>query len=169
MKEVAMDFKEAQTSGILTVYTDTDPQLEREVKEYNKMMSDCRKKMKRVRELEGAYFILNPVVILPVLFFDPFTSNTIQLGNLGPTAVLIIFAAAFLYFTIPKKNLVIPTAVSVLLLFLDIKFAILTAADIILAVWHTRLLKRLKQIDGYPRFTDILIKYERFSEKKSDI
>lgn len=39
-----MDFKEAQTSGILTVYTDTDPQLEREVKEYNKMMSDCRKK-----------------------------------------------------------------------------------------------------------------------------
>ncbi|MCX4356898.1 MAG: hypothetical protein OSJ43_11885, partial [Oscillospiraceae bacterium] len=43
----------------------------------------------------------------------------------------------------------------------------ITAADIILAVWHTLLLKSLKQIDGYPAFSEIFIKYERFSEKKS--
>ncbi|MEZ3438752.1 MAG: hypothetical protein K1W18_07715 [Oscillospiraceae bacterium] len=104
---------------------------------------------------------------MPLLVLDSYTSNNIQLGNIGPMAVLIAFAATFLYFTIPKKNLVIPTAVSLLLPFLDIKFAILTAADIILAVWHTLLLKSLKQIDGYPAFSEIFIKYERFSEKKS--
>ena len=162
-----MDFREAQKNGILTVYTDTVPELEREVKEYNELMSVCRKKMKRVSELEFGYVILNPVVIVPLLVLDSYTSNNIQLGNIGPMAVLIAFAATFLYFTIPKKNLVIPTAVSLLLPFLDIKFAILTAADSILAVWHTLLLKSLKQIDGYPAFSEIFIKYERFSEKKS--
>ncbi len=39
-----MDFREAQKNGILTVYTDTVPELEREVKEYNELMSVCRKK-----------------------------------------------------------------------------------------------------------------------------
>ncbi len=32
---------------------------------------------------------------------------------------------------------------------------------------NTLLLKSLKQIDGYPVFSDISIRYERFSEKKS--
>lgn len=162
-----MDLNEARTSGELTVYTDTDPELEREVTEYNKMMSGCRKKMKRVSELESGYFILNPVVVAGVLLADPYTTNNIQMGNLGPNLVLIIFAAVFIYFMIIKKNLVIPTAVSVLLLSLDIKFAILTAADVILAVWHAMLLSRLKKIEGYPRFLDIFIKYERFPEKRS--
>ena len=73
--------------------------------------------MKRVSELEFGYLILNPAVIVPLLVLDSYTSNNIQLGNIGPMAVLIAFAATFLYFTIPKKNLVIPTAVSLLLPF----------------------------------------------------
>lgn len=159
-----MDIKEAQRSGVLTVYTDTDPELEREVKEYNELMSKCRKKMRRVNELEGAFFILNPLIVVGLMFFDPYTTNTIQAGNLGPNLVLIIFAAVFFYFTIAKKNLVIPTAVSVLLIFLHIGFAMLTAADVILAVWHAMLLSRLKKIEGYPVFSDIFIKYVRFPE-----
>ena len=43
-RRLSMDFREAQKSGILTVYTDTVPELEREVKEYNELMSVCRKK-----------------------------------------------------------------------------------------------------------------------------
>lgn len=162
-----MDINEARTSGLLTVYTDTDPELEREVKEYNKKMSVCRKKMKVIGELEIWYLILNPVVVVGLLLIDPYTSNTIQLGNIGPSAVIIAFAAAFFYFTILKKNLVVPTAVSLLLPFLDVKFAILTAADIILAVWYTMALSRLKEIESYPRFLDIMIKYVKFPEKRS--
>ncbi|MDE7361636.1 MAG: hypothetical protein K2N38_06865 [Oscillospiraceae bacterium] len=162
-----MDLKEARIRGTLTVYTDTDPELEREVKEYNKMMSDCRFKMKRVRELEFAYFILDIVVVVGLMIIDPYTTNYHQLSEIVSAAVLIIFAAAFLYFTVIKKNLVIPTAVSVLLLLLDIRFAILTAADVILAVWHTMALSRLKKVDGYPTFSDITVKYERFPENGS--
>lgn len=161
-----MDINEARASGLLTVYTDTDPELEREVREYNKMMYGCRKKMKLIGRLEFGYFILNLVVVMGMLLVDPYTSNTIQLGNIGPLAVLIPFAAAFFYFTIPKKNLIVPTAVSLLLPFLDVKFAILTAADVILAVWYTMALSRLKEIEGYPRFLDIMIKYVKFPEKR---
>lgn len=164
-----MDFEEARKSGVLTVYTDTDPALEREVKEYNKVMSDCRVKMKRVRELELAYFILNPLVVFGLLFINPYTSNTIQLGNIGPNAVFIIFAAVFVYFGAVKKNLVVPTAASVLLFSLHIGFAILTAADAVLVVWHVMLLPRLKRVGGYPLFLDISVRYERFPEKRSGI
>ena len=99
-----MDFNKARTSGVLTVYTDTDPELEREVKEYNKMMYDCRKKMKLISELEFGYFILNPVVVVGRLLVDPYTSNTIQLENIGSLAVLIPFAAAFFTLRYPKKS-----------------------------------------------------------------
>ena len=159
-----MDFKEARENGELIVYTDTDPELEREVKEYNELMYECRKKMRRVNELEGAFFILNPLIVIGLMFIDPYTTNTIQGGNLGPNLVLIIFAAAFIYFAVIKKNLVVPTAVSVLLISLHIGFAMLTAADVILAVWYTKALSRLKKVEGYPHFTDITIKYSRDPE-----
>lgn len=157
-----MDFKEARESGILTVYTDTDPQLERAVKEYNQTMSECRFKMKRVRELETAFFVLNPIVTAGLLFLG--SSPSRYMGSPASIVVLIAFAAVFLYFMIPKKKPLVPTAVSVLLIYFDVRFAILTAADVILTVWHNAVLKPLEQTDGYPVFADIGIKYERFPE-----
>lgn len=157
-----MDLDEARKSGVLTVYTDTDPELERAAKEYNQTMSECRFKMKRVRELEFAYFVLNPVVTVGLLMLGENTASA--LSDPVPMAALIAFAAVFLYFSVAKKKPVVPTAVSVLLLLIDIRFAILTAADIVITVWHTALLKPLKLTDGYPVFSDIAIKYERFAE-----
>ena len=162
-----MDFKEALENGELIVYTDTDLELEREVKEYNKLMSEYRKKyhkkMKLVNEMEGAFFILNALV---VVLSDPLTS---LFTDLYAFILLIIFTAALIYFAVIKKNLIIPTAVFVLLIFLSgnvtvIAVTVIVAADIILAIWHTKLLSKLKTLEGYPHFTDITIRYSRDPE-----
>ncbi|MCH5324325.1 MAG: hypothetical protein J1E39_03840 [Eubacterium sp.] len=150
--------EEAIKKGKITIYADTDYKTVRAAEEHNRHMSECRIKRKRMQELEYGYLIFNLVIVvgLPTvdggkMFSDPLVSIVILLAN----------AAAYFIFAVMKRNFLISTIFTALLMVLDLRFGILTAVDVVLFLIHKRFDKELRAEPGYPLFQDILIKYEK--------
>jgi hypothetical protein len=146
--------------GSIIIYNDSDREIIKDIDEYNKYMGDCRIKMKRVDEIKFGYIALNPLVISAMIAAEAASVFS------HPVLAIVLLAAysiIFVIFTLFKDNLVVSTIATVLLLILDLRFAILLIADIVLLVIHDYIEKPLKSQLSYPIFSDINVRYERFN------
>ena len=149
--------------GTLTVYLDTPSGLETAVREHNKQMSECRRKMKRLRELELAFAVMN---LLVTAVIAAACAETVFRVPLLSIALLAAFAAVYVIFAIAKGNYIIPTIAALPLLILDWRFAFVLAADAIVTAIREFMLRPLKAERGYPLFPDVRIIYEKVNAPK---
>lgn len=154
-----MDISKEIKNGSITIYTDTDPEVERAAAEYNKLMTSCRRQMKIVKEVEFALSILNPLVIVCMYAGS---AETVWQRPVLALILLLINAVVFVAFVLVRKNFIITTAASAVMMVLDIRFAILAAADIVLLVIYMALNKKMKSKPGYPSFVNVRIDYKRY-------
>lgn len=157
---------EAVKKGYITIYLDTDREIVSAVDEYNDHLGKCRIKMKYIQEIEFGYMILNPLIILCLIVASP--ENIFRDSVAIPIILLLVYAAVYVAFALVKKNYIISTIFMALLIFLDIKFGIVLAADIILTILHKKFSEPLKAEPGYPNFADIRITYERRNSPGND-
>lgn len=145
-------------SGEITMYYgELDSQTIKDVREFNELMCDCRLKMKYLRIIEHGYKILNFLFIC-IMIYGAFL--TVFRYPVPAVIILAAYAVLFVIFGLMKKNLRACTILTVMLVLLDLRFLILTAADIILMLMHKKIIDKLKTIKGYPEFKDIRINYE---------
>lgn len=147
---------EAIKKGILTVYPDTDKEVVKAVEDYNKRMGDFRLKRKKLREILFAYNITNPLIAFC------FIASEIEVVFENPVLnilIIAVYAAVFLHFAIIKDNLAVCTAVSSLLLIIDLRLTILLVLNIVLWLLYRRINNRLKIEHGFPLFLDVQIRY----------
>jgi hypothetical protein len=145
--------------GSIVIYNDSDREIIKDIDEYNKHMGDCRIKMKRADEIKFGYTVLNPLISV-VLAAQAVSASSHPILAI---ILLAVYFTIFVIFTLYKCNLVVSTIAVVFLLILDLRFAILLIADIILLVMHNYLENPLKSESSYPVFSDINIRYERYS------
>lgn len=163
MPDISEIIANAKEKGFVTIYSDTDERVAVSVEAYNREMGECRVKRKRINELEMGYVTLNPLLAVCI------GAGNAEVVFAKPVLALIllaVFAIGFVIFALAKKNYYAATAFVVPLIFLDPLYAILLAADIVLAVWHALSDGKLKHRQGYPAFMDIQITYDRNPEPK---
>ena len=151
-------FEQAKKLGFTTIYTDTAESVERQIEAYNRQMTECRFKKKRLRQIEEGYFILNIVLVgvITAVQLDVLIEHPLFFA-----AAAAIWAICFVLLGFVNAKPAVTTAAVIPLAVLDPRFFILFAADVILAAVQYRLGKNLKLRQGYPAFTDILIKKVR--------
>lgn len=150
-------------NGCVTFYADTPPDAEQQVLAYNRRMGECRIRRAHLREVEFAYGILNPLVFVGM--FAASTETVFEKPGVF-FAISALWAICFIVFAIVKQNFFISTAAVGLLCFLDIRFGILFAADVVLTVVHERLRGSLQAQPGFPGFCDVAISYEKSAVPK---
>jgi len=74
----------------------------------------------------------------------------------------------YVVFTLFKDKLLICNAAAAILILLDLRFAILLAADIVLYAAYEQIKKPIKNQQSYPVFSDIHIRYERGKRPHND-
>ena len=116
--------------------------------------------MKRVGEIKFGYTLLNPIVICAMIAAE---APSVFSNPALAIVVLAVYSIIFVIFTLFKDNLVVSTIATVLLLILDLRFAILLIADIVLVLIRNYIEKPLVCQLNYPIFSDIRIKFERFN------
>ena len=151
-------FTEAKRTKRITIYADTPESVSRSVEAYNREMTECRAESKRMKLLEEAFVITDP--LLTGVFSAAEAEKVFEKPALG-AEILLAYAAAFILLALVKKNYIAAAAFSALLLILDLRFAILLAAYSIRD-------KRLKKHDGYPAFIDIQMTFDRGTEPQKN-
>ena len=151
---------------VLIVKPDTELELILSVEHYNSRMSLYRRQMRNVIRLEHVFFMLNIAMLVTigvigirtggVFIFEP---RVEWLEN----AALGLFVAAFFWFGLIKRNFIVRTLFSVLLIFMDARCGIIAVLDILLTVFHEMMLSNVKSRQGFPFFRSIHI--ERKNEK----
>lgn len=150
--------EEAIMTGRLTVYTDTDPDIKAAIDNYNNRMFQYRQKKNRADKIADAFKI---VTIFIAALFTTLFLRYVFLGRSMLGLVLVLsYAAIFIYSSILKNNLFIGTVASLLLVFLDFRFVILLAVDLVLSNIHWCMTASLKKEQGYPAFADVFIEYQ---------
>ena len=119
--------------------------------------------MKQVEETKFAFSILNPLTVCGMIAGD---AGSVFSNPVLAICLLAAYSILFVVFTLFKDNLFVSTIATSLLLLLDLKFAILLVADIVILIIHNSIEKPLKSTNGYPVFIDITVKYERFNKPK---
>ena len=158
--------QEILDSRVLIVKPGTDLELILSVEHYNSRMAFSRRQMRGVMRLERVFLLLNVTLLVTigvigigtggVFIFEP------RIEWLEYTA-LGLFAAAFVWFGLIKRNFIVLTAFSILLIFMDLRCVIMAAVNIPLAVIHRIKLRDIKSKQGFPFFRTIHI--ERENEK----
>lgn len=144
-------------SGIVVMYHgELDKQVVDDVREYNDLMCDYRLKMKYLRIIEHGYKLLNFLVVCIMIYG---TALTMFRYPVLAVVILLAYAVLFVIFGMVKKNFRVCTGITLMLCVLDLRFLILTAADIILTIMQRKILNRVKNERGYPYFRDIKIEY----------
>lgn len=151
-----------------TAYLDTDPELLFLVEIYNEKMKTARRQFRSLLRLENVFLTLNIAALIilgmipsgGIFLFDP------RIVWLEWTA-LGVFAAAFLYFGIWKRNFIAMTAFSALLLLTDARFAVMLAVNAVLAVIHGKNRRVIASREGYPFFAGIHIEKKNCKEPKN--
>lgn len=156
-------FSEAISKGHINIYHDTDPEIIDTVNKYNKHMGSCRVKMKRMEEIVVAHLIMNPLIFAGMIGLS---AKTVLHRPLAALIILLLNTIVFIVFSIIKRNLIVSTVSSALLIILDIRFCILTAANFALMLLHENIDRSLKTETGYPYFADILITFKRMDTPK---
>ncbi len=159
--------KEVLDSGVLTVYTNTDPELVSAVEKYNEQMVLNQEMKRNLRWLENIFLILNiGLLIIPgmipngvIFLLNP---RIVWLEN----TISILFVVAFFVFGLWRRNLIAVTAFSALLLLADARYALLIGVNIVLTVFHEKNKRIVKSSAGYPTFLRIHIEKKNCKEPK---
>lgn len=147
--------------GTFTVYLDTPMELEKAVKEYNKVTGINRCIMKRVREIKEGFLILNLVSALAIIVIGIFE-------NLLVSAATFVLCAAVYVFGIKKGYLIIVPIVNLSIVLLYWQPAvILILFDAGLLLWYYKNLEPIKNAPGYPEFRTIDLVYERRNQPQA--
>ena len=162
--------QEVIDSRVLTVKPGTELELILSVEHYNSRMALNRKQMLGVLRLERIFMLLNITLLVTIgvigirtggkFLFEP-RVEWLEYASLG------LFAAAFVWFGMIKRNLPALTAFSGLLIFMDVRCVIIAAVNIVITVFHEIKLRGLKGRQGFPLFRSIHI--ERETPKPSEL
>ena len=160
--------QEVLDSGVLTAYTNTDPELVSAVQEYNEQMVLNQKKKRSLKWLGNIFLILN----LGLLIIPGMIKGAIYLINprivwIENTAC-ILFIVAFFVFGLWRRNLIAVTSFSALLLLADARYAFLIAVNIALTVIYEKNKRIVKSSTGYPTFLRIHIEKKNCKEPKKN-
>lgn len=162
--------KEIVDNRVLVVTPDTDLELIISVEHYNSRMALGRRQMLGLMRLGRIFLLLNVTLLMTVgvigiktggvFLFEP------RVEWLEYTAIGL-YAAAFVWFGLIKRNLIVLTAFSFLLIFMDVRCGIMVAVNILFAVIHGVKQYNVRNRQGYPLFRSIHI--ERENGKASDV
>lgn len=161
--------QEVLDSRVLTVYTDTDPELVFLVESYNKRMVDNQKQKRKLKMLESIFLMLN--IAMPIIV------GIIGLKAGGmfiikpriewlEVAVLILFLAAYIFFGMIKRNLIAVTAFSVPLIIMDFRCILMVGVNVVLTAFDVKYGRILTTLQGYPNFARIHIEKKNCKEPK---
>lgn len=151
-------------SGIIRL-SRTDFDGFKEINSYNEHVSDCRYKLKRLKEAKYGFQILNPLLLLTMCF-----ALNVSVFENAKLALIILTIQIISYgVTLVKNNYVIHTICSALLIFLDIRFAILFVGNLIIGGIIFFMEKPLKTEPGYPEFSQIYIIYDEADYTNNNI
>lgn len=159
--------QEVIDSRVLTVYPDTDPELVFSVEGYNKKMVENQKQKRKLKLLEQIFLMLN--IAMPIIV------GVIGLKAGGmfiikpriewlEVAVLILFAAAYVFFGMIKRNLIAVTAFSVPLVIMDLRCILMVGVNVVLTVFDVKYGRILARQQGYPNFARIHIEKKNRKE-----
>lgn len=155
-------FEQAKHDGFATIYNDTPNEVVEKIKAYNEDMGVCRVNRKRAEKCAMTFTLINPIAA--AVFF---LGSMIAADHIAITVVTTaVFLAVYFVFTIMKRNLLVVSCASALLLLVSYWSLLLLAADLIIAVYHMNIESELKTHDGYSAFNDIRL---IFSEKKTPV
>lgn len=144
--------------GVICVKkSDVDSQFD--ARAYNDFAFECRRKMNIVKELEEAFLIVNPVlmIIMYTLFFITVFNKFYVAVVLFALQTLSLVVVAF------KKNYLLHTASSLLMVLLEWRFLIIFVINVAIIYIINRVEKPLKKKAGYPKFYDVRIIYEEYN------
>ena len=162
--------QEILDNRVLIVKPDTDLELILSVEHYNSRMAFSRKQMKSMIRLERIALLLNVTILIAigvigirtggVFVFEP------RIEWLEYT-VLGLYVAAFFWFGLIKRNFIVLTLFSALLIFMDVRCVIMAVLNGVLSVLHVIKQRDVKARQGYPFFRSIHI--ERGNGKASAV
>ena len=148
---------------VLIVKPDTDLELILSVEHYNSRMASARRQMRDVLRLERLYFLLNVTLLVAIGVVGIKTGGVFVLKPriewLEYTS-LGLYAAAFVWFGLIKRNFIVLTLFSLLLIFMDLRCVIMAVINIVIAVIHWIKLRNAKGRQGFPLFRSIHIEQE---------
>lgn len=153
--------QEVLESRVCEVYSDTDPELLMSLELYNRRMLDNRLKKRRLAMFGSVILSLNVVMLVIIGIIGMKAGGKFLLEPRTEwleIAALAVFAAAFVYFGLVKRNFIVLTAFSALLIFMDIRCVIITGADILLTVFYMVRSRAVAGLTGYPDFYGIHVK-----------
>ena len=152
--------------GYTTFYFDTDPEIVKSVHAYNDRMKECRMGKRFCQEIEQCYLLINPLMVGLMIAFS---SYSLFRHPVWAGIILPVYAIMFIIFFLNKDNMIVSTAFSLLLLFLDWRFSFfLILPNILLTVLHEKKIKVLKTEPGYPIFADICFTFEKMNTPRYD-
>lgn len=144
---------------VCRVYRDTPKELEEAVKEYNKVVNECKPKMRLAHGIEDGFLILNPLAVIAIYATQ---RKTFFLNPALAAALLTLCAAIYFILGIYRRYLWSVALVDVPLLLLSpLYIGLLLAVDIGLLIWYNKVREPLKDKCGYPDFILIEIVYEK--------
>ena len=148
---------------VLIVKPDTDLELILSVEHYNSRMASARRQMRDVLRLERLYFLLNVTLLVAIGVVGIKTGGVFVLKPriewLEYTS-LGLYAAAFVWFGLIKRNFIVLTLFSLLLIFMDMRCVIMAAINVAITVPHEIKLRNAKGRQGFPLFRSIHIEQE---------
>lgn len=150
--------QEIINSRHFTVYGDTDPELLISVELYNARMTESRKRFRGLIRFEMIFLALE-LAMLVIIGMIP----TAGVFLINPRIQWLewtafgVFAAAYIYFGLWKRNFIVLTVFSLLLILADARLAVLFVLNIVLTVVRESRLRYIKSLEGYPLFARIRV------------
>lgn len=144
--------------GSITIYSDTDKEIQRRVIAHNEQMKKNREERKRLQNFEYFYTTVDVIFSLVVLII----TFRYAVDNLEKTFIfmalqlfsLIMFAGA-------KKNFWVATGVQALLVGYNLLYFLLLAANIFMSYSLEKQRHELSSRQCYPDFYDIQVSYSK--------
>lgn len=145
-------------SGYTTIYMNDDHRVEENYNAYNKYVSECRANKKQADHIAETYCIANFVFAAIIIAIN--ANYAFRRGALA-VVILAVWLLVYILFVLFGHRLIIGTAVSALLLFLDLTFIALVVMNVLFTVMYEKLDRPLRQHPTYPRFSNIDIHYSK--------
>ncbi len=144
-------FEKGKRDGFISIYLDTPAEVVGMVKDYNEEMGVCRVNRKKMKNLESAFVLINPVLSLIFYLMALIEAHNILISSI----IIVLFLAIYVIFVFFKKNFLVVSVAAAVLLAVDLRLFILLAADLAIAVLHMNINAELRSHDGYIAFNDI--------------
>ena len=146
-------FEKAKADGFLHVYYDTPQEAVDKIRRYNEEMGECRVDRKRMKDMEGWFRIINPVLSLITFFVAMLGGKNIALTSI----MTVLFLTLYFVFTMFKKNFYVISIAAALLVAVHPFNIVLVIVDILITFNCVKIDSDLKTHEGYIAFNDIRV------------